>query len=291
MEPRRHDLKSHDGYDLCVFEWPGDGPPVFFAHATGFHARCWDQVVAKLHGRQCYAIDFRGHGRSAKPEPPYVWRHFGEDVVAVAEQLGLEGSLGVGHSKGGHAVTFAAAHRPEAFAGLLLLDPVIMTEAAYQEFRPPAPGGEHFAARRRNEWSSPEEMFERFTDREPFVRWDVAVLRDYCDYGLLPDGDGYVLACPPAIEADVYANAGGTNIYPEVALVDVPVRVLRGKPREMMPGEMPRDMSASPTARDLASHFTNAEDVLMPEATHFFPMEDPGLVARHIEEMLATMAS
>ena len=289
MEPKRLDLKSHDGYDLCVFEWPGEGPAVFLAHATGFHARCWDQVVARLPGRHCYAIDFRGHGRSAKPAPPYAWRYFGEDVVAVAEQLGIEGALGAGHSKGGHAVTFAAGHRPETFAGLLLLDPVIMTKEAYEGFRLPEPGSEHFAARRRNEWSSPDEMYERFKDWEPFSRWDSAVLRDYCDYGLLPEGDGYVLACPPAIEADVYANAQGTNIYPEIARITAPVRILRGKPRVIGPGEMARDMSASPTAPDLASHFKNVTDYPMPEATHFFPMENPGLVARHIEDMLSAL--
>ncbi len=289
MEPKRLDLKSHDGLDVCVFEWPGDGPAVFLAHATGFHARCWDQVVARLPGRHCYAIDFRGHGRSAKPEPPYIWRYFGEDVVAVAEQLGVEGAIGVGHSKGGHAVTYAAAHRPESFAGLLLLDPVIMTEAAYEGFRPAAPGDEHFAARRRNEWSSPAEMYERFKDREPFSRWDSDVLRDYCNYGLLPEGDGYVLACPPRIEADVYANAQGTNIYAEIERIDAPVRILRGRPRVIAAGEMPRDMSASPTAPDLAAHFKNVSDYPMPGATHFFPMEDPGLVAQQIEEMLAAV--
>ena len=287
MEPDRLDLKSHDGYDLCVFEWPGERPAVFFAHATGFHARCWDQVVARLPGRQCYAIDFRGHGRSARPEPPYVWRHFGEDVRAVAEQLGMKDALGVGHSKGGHAVTFAAAHRPETFAGLLLCDPVIMPPAAYDAFRPPEAGGEHFAARRRNEWASADEMYGRFKDREPFSRWDPAVLMDYCDYGLVRAEEGYELACPPEVEADVYANAAGTNIYREIAAIEIPVRVVRARPREIAPGEMPRDMSASPTAPDLVSRFRNATDYAMPEATHFFPMEDPGLVARHIEEMLA----
>jgi pimeloyl-ACP methyl ester carboxylesterase len=98
-----------------------------------------------------------------------------------------------------------------------------------------------------------------------------------------------VLACPPELEADVYANAPGTNIYAEIGKVTVPVRVLRGRPREIKPGELPSDMSASPTAPDLASHFPNATDYPMPEATHFFPMEDPGLVARHIEEMLAAL--
>src|SRR5260370_35535839 len=64
----------------------------------------------------------------------------------------------------------------------------------------------HFARRRRNQWTSPDEMFESFKDRLPFRTWDPAVLRDYCDYALVPavDGNGYVLACSPEIEASIY---------------------------------------------------------------------------------------
>lgn len=269
--------------ELAGYEWPGVEPAVLLAHATGFHGRIWDQVARRLPGRRVVAFDFRGHGRSDKPPPPYDWRWFGEDVLAVVDALSLRGAVGVGHSKGGHAVTFAAAHRPEAFAALLLIDPVILPESAYGEG--PFPG-EHFAARRRNEWSSPEEMFERFSTREPFSRWDREVLWDYCRHGLLPNpaGTGYVLACPPAVEASIYAGSRGRNVYPEVARVRVPVRVLRARSRGL--GAVGVDMSASPTAPDLASRFALGEDVELPQYSHFLPMEAPGLVADEVARMV-----
>lgn len=271
--------------DLCLFEWEGEGPPIFLAHATGFHARCWDQVVAQLPGRHCYALDMRGHGRSDKPAPPYPWLNFGKDVAEVARAIGLRDAIGVGHSKGGHAVTYAAAHVPRAFAGLVLVDPVIMPREAYREQQM----GEHFAARRRNEWDSPEEMFERFKDRPPFSAWDPAVLRDYCTYGLLPapSGEGYVLACPPEVEAATYAGSLGSDIYDEIASIDIPVRVLRARARE---ASILSDMGGSPTAPDLARHFARGEDVPLPEHSHFIPMEAPGLVAAHIAEMADRLA-
>lgn len=279
-EPKESRLQI-DGIDLQVYEWPGEGQPVFLAHATGFHARCWDQVVAHLPGRHVFAIDMRGHGRSDKPEPPYHWPNFGRDVAGVVRALGIEGAVGVGHSKGGYAVTHAAALEPGAFASLLLVDPVILPRAAYGR----EPQGEHFAARRRNEWSSPEEMFERFRDRPPFASWDEQVLRDYCTYGLLPNpnGEGYVLACPPHIEAAVYAgSATGGVIYDSIAAIDVPVRILRAR---LQPEGAVRDMSNSPTDPELASHFKQAEDIYLPERSHFIPMEAPAFVAKHIEEM------
>ncbi len=271
-----------NGLDLALFEWPGEGRPVFLAHATGFHARCWDQVVERLPGRHCYAVDMRGHGRSEKPAPPYYWLDFARDVASLAREIGLRDAIGVGHSKGGYAVARAAAMEPGAFTRLLLIDPVIMPREAYSSFKVT----EHFASKRRNEWASPEEMIERFQGRPPFDRWDPAVLRDYCVHGLLPSpsGEGFVLACPPDVEAATYMGSAGGDPYAEIESLTIPVRILRARGRDE---GGPMDMSASPTNPQLVDHLPAGEDVYLPEYTHFIPMEDPGLVARHIEEMLA----
>lgn len=273
-----------NGVELEVYEWPGDGPTVFLAHATGFHGRCWDRVVQRLPEFRCIALDMRGHGLSSKPEPPYRWRYFGEDVAALCAEMGLEGAIAAGHSKGGYAVTLAAALQPRIFSKLLLVDPVILSREAYRADRGDV---EHFAARRRNEWPSPEAMFESFKDRPPFSLWDRDVLHDYCQYGLVPnpEGEGYVLACPPKIEAATYAGSAGGDIYDEIASIDIPVRILRARGRSAE--SIMADMSGSPTTPDLATHFKHAEDVPAPQYTHFIPMQDPAFVAGHIRELAA----
>lgn len=273
-----------NGVELQSYQWPGDGPTVFLAHATGFHARCWDQVVARLPEFRCIAVDMRGHGLSSQPEPPYLWRDFGEDVAAIGRELGLGGSMAAGHSKGGYAITLAAALEPALFSKLLLIDPVILPREAYSAESPPT---EHFAARRRNEWPSPHAMFQSFVSRRPFSLWDPLVLRDYCEYGLVPNpaGEGYILACPPRIEAATYAGSSGGDIYDEIASIAIPVRIVRAKPRTE---DYNMDMSASPTAPDLATHFQNAEDVPLPHLTHYIPMQDPQLVADHIRDLASS---
>ena len=267
-----------NGVEIALFEWPGRDPPVFLCHATGFHARCWDQIIAHLPGRHCYALDTRGHGHSSKPAPPYAWRNFGQDAAAVAKALKLSGAIGIGHSMGGHAVTLAAALRPASFSSLLLIDPVIRPKDSYV-----GPWLEaHFVSKRRNRWTSPQVMFDRFQDRPPFANWDRAVLRDYCDYGLLPDGDGFVLACPPSIEASIYENspAPESNIYAEIETIRIPVRVVRsGKVPD--PGDV---MGRSPTAPDLAASFQYGSDLCLTEYSHFIPMEAPALTAKLIAE-------
>jgi lipase len=264
-----------NGNEIALWEWPGEEPTVFLHHATGFHGRCWDQIIAQLRGRHCYAIDARGHGRSSKPAPPYRWRNFGADVAAIAAQLNLSGTVGVGHSMGGHSVTLAAALRPAAFSSLLLLDPVIRNRNEYVGPWTQA----QFVAKRRNRWTSPQEMFKRFEKRPPFEAWDPNVLRDYCEYGLLPDGEGFVLACPPEIEAGIYENspAPESNIYPEIATIQIPVHVVRAG-KQLDPANF---MGSSPTAPDLASNFANGTD-LVTDHSHFIPMEAPALTAQWI---------
>jgi len=264
-----------NGNSLAIWERPGTDPPVLLFHGAGFHARCWDEVIARIPGRRCIAVDARGHGQSAKPETPYTWRVFGQDAAEVARTLGLVGATGVGHSLGGHAVTVAAAMQPEAFAELVLIDPVIWPMSSYGEQR----GEFSSVARRRNDWRSWTDFFYRLKDRKPFDRWHRKVLLDYCEYGLRPhpSGNGYELACPPAVEAAIYQHSMDveSNIYAEVARVKASVVVARcGRFAKETGG-----FSASPTAADLASKFRNAVDVYLPDQSHFLPMEAPHIAA------------
>ena len=142
------------GVDLAVWEWPGDGPTFLFAHATGFHARCWDEVIRGLPRGRAIAMDMRGHGRSDKPAPPYRWREFGEDVAELAKLLELRDVVGVGHSMGGHSMALAAALRPEAFSSLILVDPTIFQREYYGL---PQRHDSSYIRKRRNHWASPEE--------------------------------------------------------------------------------------------------------------------------------------
>ncbi len=282
MEPVERRLRAN-GVELACVERGGREPSVLLAHATGFHARCWDAVAEALDERTL-AVDLRGHGRSAKPPPPYAWSDAAEDLAALADALGLRGAIGAGHSMGGACIAAAAALRPGAFRALLLIDPVLFAPDRYG--RQPSFEAEHFAARRRNRWASPAEMEARFAGRDPFRRWHPRVLRDYCEHGLLPapDGDGYELACPPAVEAAVYLGNRAWNPWPLLRELRLPVRVLRAAPPD---SREPWSMSASPTWPGLADELANAEDVFLPERSHFLPMEAPELVASHLRELAA----
>ena len=265
-----------NGLDLAYWDWLGSpsGEPLVFCHATGFHGRCWDQVIHHLDAPSI-ALDMRSHGRSQQVPPPMRWRDFAFDVAALGGELGWQDAVGVGHSMGGYAIAVAAAMRPGMFRSLVLLDPVIMAPESYAGQWVP----EHFARKRKRTWESAGEMFERFHSRVPFNTWDPAVVRDYCDYAL----NGHDLACPPEVEGSVYENCTMPEANPYAALekLEIPVLIIRSKVEFVLGFTA---MEASPTNPRLAHILKNAKDEHWTDVSHFIPMEAPERVARLVNQ-------
>lgn len=275
-----------NGVMVTLFEWGTRvDKTVLLVHATGFHARCWDQVVNGL-GDDIHVIsvDMRGHGRSEKTAP-YSWKTFGDDLAELVDVLDLTGITGVGHSMGGHSVTQAAAQHPGRFDRLVLVDPVIMAPEFYDvpEQMSKAFPGEHPVSRRRNVFVDADAMYANLEGRGSYSKWRPEVLRDYCNFGLLQaeSEPGYVLACPPHVEAAIYMGNADCDIYEMVSRVEIPVKVLRAKARTGVREDM-MDFSLSPTWPGLADRFAQGEDVYLPDLTHFIPMQEPALVVEHI---------
>jgi len=281
VEPHRHQYVSKDT-DICYFE-QGDPakPTMVFLHATGFHARCWDQLVGHLVADyHIIAVDQRGHGRSGKPASLSDWSLQARDIIRLIRDLDLHDIIGIGHSMGGHVLVQAAAALAERFDRLVLIDPTIVEESTY--LNPPSIENLDVSAnpiaRRRNAWTSAQEMFDHFEDRKPYNLWNRDVLMDYCQHGLLPSGpdDVLELACPPLLEASVYAGFQLTNPYPAIRALQCPVRIIRAPSR---PKESRMDFTNSPTWPDLAGAFARADDIYIDDLTHFMPMQDPERIA------------
>lgn len=283
--PVEHTFQA-SGARIAYVEWGVRGrPAIFLIHATGFHARCWDQTVEALpEGFNVFAVDMRNHGRSEKTGPVKDWSEPVHDIEELIAHLKLEAAIGAGHSMGGHVLVQLAARHPRAFKRLVLVDPVLMAPDVYADTKHQWPAHiEHPIARRRNKWASWQEMFDAFKGRHPYTLWRREVLQDYCRHGvvLTADGSGYELACPPEIEASIYKAATGRNIYDLVAKIDVPVTILRAKSRPPGPRDV-TDFAASPTWEHLAERFKRGRDVFLPDLTHFIPMQNPELTARYI---------
>ncbi|OGA99182.1 MAG: hypothetical protein A3E25_07230 [Burkholderiales bacterium RIFCSPHIGHO2_12_FULL_69_20] len=286
-EPRLHHILSN-GLTLACFEWRaalrGSSPTVFMVHATGFHARVWDQVIHHLPGRHVIAVDQRGHGRS-EAAPFGSWEAFGRDLAGVAAAFELQGAVGIGHSMGAHALVQAAAFESPRFSQLVLVDPVLLAPAAYH-LRPVPAGTLHPSAGRKNHFASAQAMFDRFADRPPYSVFNRQSLRDYCEHGLRPadNGNGCLLACAPAFEGSIYPQARqNPGVVASIRALQIPVLVVRARAQD--PSILPWDPLGSPTWPGLAGEFHHGRDRHFSDKTHFLPMEDPALMARLINEV------
>jgi lipase len=297
-EPKEYRVRAN-GIDLAYFEWGsehrGVGPTLLLTHATGFHARCWDSVARRLGDRHVIAVDQRGHGRSEKTEITH-WSVFGRDLADIVHSLDLRDVLGVGHSMGGHAMVEAAAVQSDRFRSLVLVDPVIVSPDDYAGggwMVSKLAGEQHPTAKRKRHFRSPEEMIERFRDRVPYRDFDPDALRDYCTHGLLPaeDTDGFLLACPPEIEASIYTTSRtNPGVHDNITALDLPVLILRAK---LPPADRTvMGFSSSPTWPGLVDEFRKGREIHFADRTHFFPMETPEQVAKLIlEEIVGSTSS
>ena len=270
---------------LSWYEWgipSTDESSILLVHATGFHSRCWNQVIESLCGRHVIALDMRGHG-SSENRGPFTWNVFGEDIAAFIKHLDLSMLTAVGHSLGGYAVTHAMTLEIDRFSKALLIDPVIMNPETYvndvtqhDQFLNEA--GQHPVARRRNQFRDSQEMYENFENRGSFSLWTKRALEDYCQFGLkAKNANEYELACPPEIEASIYMGSSSIDIIALAKRINLPVTVLRAQQKDMDRTEL--DFSKSPTWPDLAENLLQGKDVYLPELSHFMPMQAPQLIA------------
>jgi pimeloyl-ACP methyl ester carboxylesterase len=114
---------SPDGIPLA-FEAHGAGTPtLMFVHGWSCDRSYWRGQVRPLGARyQVVTVDLAGHGGSGVGRRVWTMAAFGEDVVAVVEQLGLGEVVLIGHSMGGDVIVEAALRLGDRVVGLVWVD-------------------------------------------------------------------------------------------------------------------------------------------------------------------------
>jgi 3-oxoadipate enol-lactonase len=114
-----------DGSDLHYIEHGSGEIPVIFGHGLMLSSKMWQSfyfpsLPSKCHG---YALDMRGHGRSAEVTGCTV-RNMADDVYTFAQKLSLEKFVYVGVSMGGGIGLQLALNHPGCISALILLSPL-----------------------------------------------------------------------------------------------------------------------------------------------------------------------
>jgi len=133
------------------------------------------------------------------------------------------------------------------------------------------------ALKRRAQFASREEAIKSFTGRGPFRTWPAEMVADYVAGGLLPDGDGFRLACDPKWEAASYA----TYPFRLAALgsrIAAPVTILAGTEHSATSPEV---------LNDFIRRHGDTRALRIEGASHFLPMERPDLFREEIRRALS----
>lgn len=237
---------SPDGLEIR-FDVAGSGSPaIVFVHGWSCDRTYWrEQMVTFADRHLVVAIDLGGHGESGIGRTAWTMPAFGDDVVAVTDQLGLERLVLVGHSMGGDVVTEAAVRLGDRVAGVVWVD----TYQTLEDVRT-ADELEAFVA-----------PFRR--DFRGETRWFVRdMFSPTADRDLAEQVAEDMASAPPEIALDALAYSMGNDgpVLDALARLTVPVVAIN-------PDDEPTDVES------LARR--GVRTVIVPGVGHFSMLEDP----------------
>jgi pimeloyl-ACP methyl ester carboxylesterase len=288
--------REHFG-DFSVLHRPaiaGGSVAIHFAHATGFNAETYRELLLSLDpSLDVYAMDARGHGRTraeADPRKLHSWAPYRRDLEAFVETLSRPTVL-AGHSMGATVSLELAARRPDLVQGLVLVDPVIVPPrhmpilALARLF---GLGGRAIpisqaAARRRMEFPSREAAVENYVGKGPFRTWPRAWIEAYVEGGTVVTDDGAArLSCDRVWESKSFITAS-LSPYRDIQKVRCPITLIA------------REHDGPPFTRASRDAFTRCQPgtrlLILEDATHFMTMERPEVARAEIEQMARSAAS
>jgi pimeloyl-ACP methyl ester carboxylesterase len=101
----------------------GETPAVVLVHGWAGNRTYWDHQVDYLAERNfVIAVDLGGHGASGLGRDDWNLAAFGDDVLAVVDDVGAQAVALVGHSMGGDAIVHAARRLGDRVIGLVWVD-------------------------------------------------------------------------------------------------------------------------------------------------------------------------
>lgn len=244
------DYLDRDGWEMAYDDTGGDGPVLVLCHALGADRTMWDpQVEALASERRTLRYDHRGHGQSSTPPGDYTMADLGGDVLALADELGVDHFDFCGISMGGLIGQWLALHHPERIAKLALANTgakVGTAEGWDQRIAAVREGGMTGIA---------DVVVERFLSEQWRTTHPVET-EQARDTLLAIDPDGYVGCCSAVRDADFRESVG--SISSRTLLV-------AGR----------HDLSVPPASLESLGEAITDSEVVVLDAAHLTNVEQP----------------
>ena len=270
-------VASSDHVSVAIHEFGGAGRPLLLSHATGFHGYCYLPIADELSDEfTSFALDYRGHGDTARPDDWGVeWERYGDDALVAARAIAPDGGLvGFGHSMGGAGLLMAAHRDPGLFDVIVVFEPIVFPPREIDPHEGTENNGtvlSRGARKRRATFDSFDDAIANYSSKPPMMAFDPDVLRLYVAHGFRPSPEGVRLKCDPEHEARTFDTGGVHTTWAELPGIDTKVVVVAGKVDEFGPAAI---------AREISERLPNATYVERDEWNHFAPFVDPTAMAQ-----------
>ncbi|KAJ3416735.1 hypothetical protein HDV05_000109 [Chytridiales sp. JEL 0842] len=293
-----------------------------FAHANGLCKEVWNPVIKILADRfpdtdlWFHSYDARNMGDSAlrnrgslgegKPVTALDWWEVGWDAVKVGEwvrnQRGGGGIVvGVGHSFGAVQMLMLQILKPGLLDSIVCIEPVIMSQEfientygvkSLSEFKLETHVMGQLAIKRRAVFESKKEAFESFRTKPFFQSWTEEATWLYVNYALYETANPQTgssevrLKCAPEYEAATFLGGSPPEIYPLLAQISIPVRLVAGKDSNFsLPVFQADGKQGLFVGQAVASKVQNGSFVFVEDAGHMVVMERKEAVADDIYQI------
>lgn len=264
-EPSNEIATIRDGTNISYRVVKGKGNNrIVLVHSLAMDKTFWEPTVEALGGSADVLIfDCRGHGASDKSAGPYSVELFADDIADLMDHVGWPSAVVAGASMGGCVALAFAANHARRVEALGLFD----TTAWYGEDAPKAwaeradkalaEGMGALVGFQKTRWFS-----DAFREANPdVVEKAIAVF-------LKNELPAYAATC---------AMLGNADIRAALPKFDFPCRVAVGTEDYATPLEM---------ARAMADNIPGASLFIMEGVRHFTPLEVPGTIAGHLNELV-----
>ena len=259
-------------------------PHAIFSHANGYPSGAYAPLFDALEKRGLSDITPFDHRPlwADSPAPTFLsWRTYAQDLIDSLE--GAEHPVWlVGHSMGGAAGVLAHQRRPDLFAGLVLIDPVLPPTAVWlmarvmNFFRPNGTAIVQRALKRPHHFETFEAAFTFYRGKRVFSDFSDEALRAYVMAAHSKDGEGVKLRYSGAWEACVYRSV--PSVAGALRAVDKPCLVIAGEESYVL----------TPRTVKWIQRCNQRIDIQSAAGGHLLPLEAPDLCAEMIASYVET---
>jgi len=270
-------------------DFGGTGDIIHFAHANGYPPKAYSQLLTYLTSHhRVISMRMRPFWPGSDPGGIKNWQPLAKDLSDFIKENNLTKVVGIGHSVGATTTLRMALTEPQHFTALILIDPVIFQTwmillwnfvyiLRIAEIIHPLVRN---TLRRRNNFPDKNTMFLNYRSKPIFRYIDDTNLHHYVEALATQNPDGSLGLCyPPQWEARIYATGilADREIWKNISNIELPILIIRG--------EFSNTFWTS-TARMIKNKLPSATIVTIPGTTHLVPLEKPGLVYNHINQVL-----